>query len=199
MLTALTLALGLVLPPVPFDQARAGEPNLAAQATASSRPKECAPSGKRAKKITVWQRVRFPKLVPYCDHVARAHALLQSDPAGALAAADAADKAWPGKPGASVARGRALLAQNKAREALSAFDAAQKLDAEAIADPISMRDFARALVIDGRTKEAAETYRVLVPRTQLLDADARAHTLLRSAGRARGQAGRGAGVPARGA
>jgi hypothetical protein len=181
MLSALTLTFGLLLPPLPADQARPGDPSLGAQATASSRPKECAPSGRRAKKITVWQRVRFPKLAPYCDHVARAHALLKSDAAGALAAADAAEKTWAGRPGASVARGRALLALGKAKESLAAFEAASKIDRDAIADPSAIRDFARALVLEGRVKEGAEAYRVLVPRTELLNAEARARALLEAA------------------
>lgn len=175
------LALGLLVAPVAFD-APGSRPSLAAQAAASGRPKECQPaSGKRSKKITVWQRVRFPKLVPYCEKVAQSHALLESDPQASLDAAIAADKEWSGRPGAAVARGRALLALGKPDEALAAFDAAKKIDESAVEDPKAMRDYARSLVAKARAKDAAAVYRVLVPRAELLPAALRSRTLLEAA------------------
>lgn len=176
------LTIGVLLSGVGwFDQPHDAKPSLAAQATAAGRPKECAPPGRRAMKITVWQKVRYPKLAPYCAQVARAHTLLDSDPKGALAAADAALKDLPGRPGANVARGRALLALDKPEDALAAFEAAKKADDGAIEDPKAMRDFARALVLRSRAKDAAEVYRTLVPRAGLLPAPDRSRALLEAA------------------
>jgi tetratricopeptide (TPR) repeat protein len=175
------LALGLFVAPVAFD-APGSKPSLAAQAAASGRPKECqVASNKRAKKISVWQRVRFPKLAPYCEKVAKSHALLESDPQGALDAAVAADKEWSGRPGAAVAKGRALLALGKADEALAAFEAAKKIDESAVEDPKAMRDHARALIAKSRARDAAAVYRVLVPRAELLPSALRSRTLLEAA------------------
>ncbi len=175
------LALGLLVAPVAFD-APGSKPSLAAQAAASGRPKECQiASSKRAKKITVWQKVRFPKLEPYCRKVAESHALLESDPRAALDAAIAADKEWSGRPGAAVARGRALLALGKPDEALSAFEAAKKIDEGAVEDPKAMRDYARSLVAKSRARDAAAVYRELDPRAELLPSGLRARTLLEAA------------------
>ncbi|MBL9024237.1 MAG: hypothetical protein JNL21_18735 [Myxococcales bacterium] len=181
-MVSVALLIGLLLPGVGFhDQAREARASLAAQAAATGRPKECSPRGRRAKKVTVWQKVRFPKLVPYCAHVARSHALLASDAKAALAEAEAASKEWPGRPGSEVAKGRALLALGKPEEALQAFEAAKKLDEGAIEEPKAIRDFGRALTLRGRFTEAAAAYRVLVPRAGLLGANDRATTLLEAA------------------
>lgn len=175
------LVIGLLLPSFGWhDQARDARASLAAQAAATGRPRECSPQG-RAKKITVWQKVRFPKIAPYCARVARAHALLRTDAAAALAEAEAAAKVWPGRPGAEVTRGRALLALAKPEEAVAAFESAKKLDERAIEEPSAIRDFARALALRGRFGESAQAYRVLVPRAGLLVATERASTLLEAA------------------
>jgi tetratricopeptide (TPR) repeat protein len=178
------LALGLlVVPDVAFDASSGAQPSLSAQAAASGRPKECAgaTSGKRAQKITVWQRVRYPKLATYCAHVARAQALLETDAKGSLEAVDKAEKEWAGRAGASVARGRALLALDKADEALAAFEAAKKIDESSLEEPKAMRDYARALVLKNRVRDAAVVYRAVVPRADLLPPRVRARTLMEAA------------------
>ncbi len=181
MVADLIVAAALSFAPgVALDVPAQTQGSLSAQAASSGRPRECRPSA-RSKRVTVWQRVRFPALPAFCAALARAHALLESDPKGALAAVDVAEEAWPGRASAGAARGRALLALGKPTEALRSFEAARELDAAAVGDPKTMSDHARALVAEGKAAEAAAIYRVLVPRVQLLPSRLRVPTLLEAA------------------
>jgi tetratricopeptide (TPR) repeat protein len=176
-MSALVLVTALLVGP-PADQGA-----MTALAASSGRPKECTPlsrKGKRVKKLTVWQRIRYPKVAEYCDLVSRAQTSLEGDPKASLEAAEGAAKVWA-MPGADVARGRALFALGKTDEALAAFAAARKADASALEDPKALRDLARALAKAGKFSEAAAEYRVLVPRAELLSDRARVEVLLEAA------------------
>src|SRR5262249_41386104 len=153
---------------------------LEALAAASGRPRECsARFGVKGKnrKPTIWQRARIPELVPYCDLIAKAQAIMESDPKAALELASKADTTWPHHSGAPIAQGRALLSLGKPTEALEKFEQAQSIDALSVEDPKAMRAHARALVLCGRVKEGAELYRTMVPRSSLLS-DAQRNRLL---------------------
>lgn len=173
------LTLGAFLfPPSPTF---ADQPSLEALAAASGRPRECgAREGKksRRKKPTVWQRARVPELVPYCDLLAKAHVLIDSDPKAALDLAEKADTAWPGHAGSRVAQGRALLALGKPKEALDALEKAKDLDKLSVEEPKAMSAHARALVQNGRVAEGAALYRTMVPRASLLPERHRTRLLL---------------------
>lgn len=159
------------------------QPSLEAVAAASSRPRECGSLGAkgRLKKASVWRKARIPELTPYCDLVAKAHALLESDPAGALALAQKAEEVWPKHAGALVTQGRALVALGKSKEALEKLESAQDIDKRSVEEPKAMHAMARALVENGKTREGAELYRALVPRGSLLADRVRARVLLEAA------------------
>lgn len=177
---ALPLLLGLLLagPPVAADTT-----SLTALAASSARPSECAPRDprRRGKKISVWSKARTPELVPYCDLVARAQVLLESDAKGALELANQADAVWPRHAGALALRGRAEVALGKTKEALESFTQARALDPQALDDPRALRAFGRALVANGKLEEGAEVYRTLVPRSALVPEVQRVAILLEAA------------------
>lgn len=169
---------------MPASPVFADQSSLEAVAAASGRPRECsAPSAKkgRSKKPSVWQRARVPELVPYCDLLAKAHVLLESDPKAALELADKAEAEWPGHAGARIAKGRALLALGKPKEALEAIEQAAAIDKLSVEEPKAMKAQARALVLNGRIKDGAELYRTMVPRSSLLSERQRAQLLLEAA------------------
>lgn len=184
-------AVGLALfPPSPVV---ADASSLAAVAASSGRPRECSQPGAtkvRNKKPSVWRRARVPQLVPYCDLLAKAHVLVESDPQAALALAEEADTAWPDHAGAAVAQGRALLALGKPKEALEKLLRAKELDKLSVEEPKAMRAHARALVLTGNVKEGAELYRTMVPRGSLLSERQRARLLLEAAFASMADAGR---------
>lgn len=179
-MVSVALVVGLFFSPVSAIGA-ADLPSTSAVAAAAGRPRECASSGRRARKPTVWQRAKSPSMPAYCDGVARAITLLEQDAKGALDAAEKADEAWPGHAGARAVVGRAKLALGKPDLALAAFDEARALDPNALEDPKAMRDYARALVGNGKLERAAEIYRTLVPRAGLLPERVRASVLLEAA------------------
>jgi tetratricopeptide (TPR) repeat protein len=126
----------------------------------------------------VWERARTPQRAAFCAALAEAHARLGSDLAGAAAALDRAEAAWPGRASTRVARARVLLARGDAGGALASFDAARAIDPRAASDPASLRDLARALARGGRLAEARAAYRALVPQSSLLPRDAQAAALV---------------------
>lgn len=168
-----------------------GGVSLTTLAAATNRPAECAILVPRsgARKPSVWRLARLPTLGAYCDELARADALMGSDPRGALAAATKADAALPDRASTSIAIGRAKLALGEIPGALEAFERALELDKRSLDEPKAMNDYARALVLAGRAADAAELYRELVPRAELLPDAARplvylqaAHALMAHAG-----------------
>ncbi len=179
-MVSVALVVGLWFSPISAMGA-ADVPSTSAVAAAAGRPRECVSSTRRARKPSVWQRAKSPSMPAYCDGVARATTLLDQDAKAALDAAEKADAAWPGHAGARAAVGRARLALGKTAEALAAFEEAFALDANALEDPKTMRDFGRALVANGKLDRAAEVYRTLVPRAGLLPERVRASVLLEAA------------------
>jgi len=157
-------------------------PSLTTLAAASDRPPECAAlSGRSGKKPSIWRLTRKPMLGAYCDEIARAQTLIDSDPRSALAAAKKADEILSGHASSFSAMGRADLALGEVDAAIAAFESAKKIDPRALDEPKAMNDFARALVLAKRPAEAAPIYKALVPRASLLPEKDRQAVLLRAA------------------
>jgi tetratricopeptide (TPR) repeat protein len=157
-------------------------PSLATLAAASDRPAECAAlSGRAGKKPSIWRLSRKPMLGAYCDEIARAQTLVESDPRGALASAKKADDILTGHASTFTAIGRANLVLGDIDASIAAFENAKKLDARALDEPKAMNDFARALVLAKRPADAAPIYKALVPRASLLPDKDRSTVLLRAA------------------
>ncbi len=176
---ALVIGLFIGLPTVAADSG----PTLTTLAAATNRPRECAALLPRAgsRKASVWRLARMPTLGAFCDEIAKADALITTDPKGALAAAQRADAALPDRASASVAIARALLSSGDVRSALEAFDHALALDKRSLDEPKAMNDYARALVLGGKAADAAAYYRALVPRAELLPDSARPLVYLQAA------------------
>jgi tetratricopeptide (TPR) repeat protein len=143
-------------------------PNLAVAAAASGRPPECRQDVASAKGPSVWAIAREPALRPYCDLVAKAHALLASDPRGSEKAAEDAETVLPGQAAPTLVRARAALALGRLEDAERYFGAAAALDPRGIEDPATLHDYARVLKRRGRVVDALAIYRRLVPRASLL-------------------------------
>ncbi|MFO0611201.1 MAG: hypothetical protein U0414_01340 [Polyangiaceae bacterium] len=167
------------------DSSTSGSPSLSTLAAATDRPPECGAlesKGKKgARRTNIWRLSRNPNLGSYCDAIARSHALMESDPEGALAAAESAEATLPGHASTFTAIGRAELAIGHVTEAVTAFESAKKIDGRALDEPKAMNDFAWALVRAGRAADAAPVFRALVPRANLLPDRARAVVFLRAA------------------
>lgn len=188
MRRALLLGLGTLFGAVLYCSAAPARadsgPSLSTLAAATDRPAECGAlqsKGTRGKRANIWRLSRNPNLGAYCDAIARAHALLESDPEAALAAAQSADATLPGHASSFAAMGRAHLALGRTKDAIDAFESAQKLDPRSLDEPKAMNDWAWALVRAGRSSDAAPVFRALVPRANLLPERARAVVFLRAA------------------
>jgi tetratricopeptide (TPR) repeat protein len=182
----LCLAVPLVLAPTvaSADAQTSRGPSLSTLAAATDRPAECgalqSKGGKGGKRANVWRLSRNPNLGAYCDAIAKSHALMESDPEGALAAARSAESTLPGHASTFAAIGRAELALGHVTESVTAFESAKKLDGRALDEPKAMNDFAWALVRAGRASDAAPIFRALVPRANLLPDRARSVVFLRA-------------------
>jgi tetratricopeptide (TPR) repeat protein len=156
------------------------EPDLAAVAAASSRPKECQISS-RTGKPTFWRKVRFPQQERYCNLVARAHIELLEDAGRALAFAEEAQALWPGRPGATLAKARALLLLGKPAEALELLEAVERVVPASFDEPRALWSLARSLALGGKLDRAETAYRKLVPRISLMRLEERVQVLVEAA------------------
>jgi tetratricopeptide (TPR) repeat protein len=141
---------------------------------ANGRPPECANlDGPKAS--NVWERAKAPQLRKYCDLLASGASKLAGAGAGAqaaftaaLAAADEAEQAMPGRAGAAVLRGRALAKLGRWSEALAALQDAKTKDDRALDEPTALLAYARSLARSGKVADAGEAYRALLPRASSL-------------------------------
>ncbi len=174
--------LKLVLPELVLVASLAtGQTDLVAAAAASGRPEECRPS-RQAAGPSVWDRARQPKLRAYCNLLARAQTRLAHDPANARAAAERANRLYPGRAAPHVGLARAAVKLGKVDEALAQFERALTLDPRSVDHPVAMHDLATVLWRSGQLDRAVEVYRTLVPRAGWLPTRlARARALLEAA------------------
>jgi tetratricopeptide (TPR) repeat protein len=144
---------------------------LRAAAQASVRPRECAPvHGHSGAGVVsnVWDTARDPELGRYCDFLARGFAQLAFAPKAALESADAAEHCSPGRAAPAVLRGRALANLKAFDRAAVELEHARGIDSRSLEEPLTLRDWARALAHTGRAAEALAAYRSLGPRLSLL-------------------------------
>jgi tetratricopeptide (TPR) repeat protein len=116
----------------------------------------------------VWDAARDPELGRYCDFLARGFAQLAFAPKAALESADAADRCSPGRAAPAVLRGRALAALKTFDRAAAELERARSIDSRSLEEPLTLRDWARALARTGRGTEALAAYRSLGPRLSLV-------------------------------
>lgn len=117
---------------------------------------------------TVWDAAREPNLERYCDLLARGFGQLQLTPEMALETAGLADRAAPGHAAPSVLRGRAYAVQKLYSNAVTEFEKARSIDSRSLEDPLTLREWARALAATDRASDALVAYRTLGPRIALL-------------------------------
>ncbi len=148
----------------------------------SGRPRECGDRADRGG--NVWERAKSPELRRYCDLVASASSKLAGITATAQTALDAAneaDRVLPGHAAPRILEGRALAALGRYGEALTALSDGQSRDPRALADPPALLAWARALARTGRTKEAGDAYRALLPRASALSSADRVRSEIEAA------------------
>lgn len=163
--------------------------DLVAAASASGRPQECTVADSAATRATrgnrsqgSWAQARLPKLNRYCHLISRAQARLERAPDSARAAALEADKLVPNRAASQVVLARTALRLGRIDEALSAFDLALQRDPHSVDQPLAMHDLATAQWRGGRHVQALATYRMLVPRVDLMGSRSkRARVLLEAA------------------
>jgi len=141
---------------------------LSAAAASSVRPPACRLHGAELGS-TLWTRARLPEVVRSCRILARGYARLPTQPAEALALAEAAEAAPENAGAARLLRGRALFRLARVPEAwalLAPFldDKAAPLD-----DAQALFDIARTALAASKLEAAERAYRLLVPRAALLD------------------------------
>lgn len=149
--------------------AQAGAPS-AGGAWSSARPPECAPLD-TGRASNVWERAKAPELRKYCDLLASGASKLAGSTAMArdvVAIAEEADKLLPNKAAPLVLKGRALAQLGQHTDAQKALADARARDDRALDDPHALFAWARVLARTGRTLEAADAYRALLPRASLL-------------------------------
>jgi hypothetical protein len=130
----------------------------------------------------VWDAARDPNLDRYCELMARGFGQLPFSPDAARETADLAERVLPGHAGPSVLRGRALASLKAYDKAALEFDRARAVDSKSLEDPVTMREWARALARTDRGAEALTVYRTLGPRLSLLPSpEDRARTFLEAA------------------
>jgi tetratricopeptide (TPR) repeat protein len=131
---------------------------------------------------SVWDAARDPTLDRYCDLLATGFAQLPYSPDRAIELADKADGVSPGRAGPAILRGRAFSNKKVWDRAREQFDRARAIDPRSLEDPLTMREWARALTRVGRGTEALAVYRTLGPRLSALSStDDRARTFLEAA------------------
>jgi tetratricopeptide (TPR) repeat protein len=159
--------------------------NLTAAAQASGRPRECAASIHSAATKwgpNVWDAAREPNLERYCDLLARGFGQLLLTPETALETADLADGVAPGHAAPSVLRGRALATLKLWPRAVAELERARSIDSRSLEDPLTLREWARALAATDRPREALAAYRTLGPRVSIFPSpDERARTFVEAA------------------
>jgi tetratricopeptide (TPR) repeat protein len=129
-------------------------------------PKECAALAVQGGS-NVWEHVKSPNLGRYCDLLASATAKLGGPAHGVaeiIAIADEADRLVPGRPAAPILRGRALARLGQYSASVDALKEAKARDDLALNEPEALLVWARVQSFTGRSEEALDAYRALMPR-----------------------------------
>jgi tetratricopeptide (TPR) repeat protein len=150
------------------DPAPAKADRLTMAAQASGRPAECWPTTSGRKRTTIWDRAKEPYLQRYCDLLGKAHAQVEQSPAAARDAALLADKVLPGKAAPWILLGQANVLLENFPQALQDFEKARHIDAHSVQQPLALQALAIAQSKTGNPEQALATYRVLIPRLELV-------------------------------
>ncbi|MCL2823874.1 MAG: hypothetical protein FWD57_07785 [Polyangiaceae bacterium] len=165
--------------------------NLAAAAQASTRPKECRNGGgeryaastglvsgpgtrqtstlrSSQTRWTIWDHARQPYIGRYCDLLGKGQSLLDQSPSEARQIAMIANGVLPGYAAPLVLAARADVRLRDYARALTGFVAARAIDPRSAEDPGTLRDLALAQRHAGSLDDAIATYRILIPRLDLL-------------------------------
>lgn len=143
--------------------------DLTTAAQASPRPRACRGAPARE---GVWARLKTADAQRFCELLARGYARLTQTPQEALQAAQSAEALAGPIPAVLVLTARAELRLGESQLAYRLFQQAEASDAQAVADPKALHDYARAASLAGNGQDAVRSYRLLVSRVALLD-DAR--------------------------
>lgn len=142
---------------------------LRAASGSSPRPAECSPSsGRVGRGHTLWDRARDPRLVEYCNALARGYSRLASQPGDSLRAAKQAAEAEPGRIAPLLLQGQALVALGQQGQAYDVFRKAFEQQPELRLSPEALHAYALAAVGSGHQQAALTAYRRLVPTAGLL-------------------------------
>lgn len=157
----------LFLLPLALGAPDASRGVLATLAAASPRPAVCrVASG--ADGSSLWARARKERTSRFCLALARGYAKLESDPQHALGLARDASKMLLAQVEPKVLEGRALLRLGESAAARSALAASVLAPGRPLGDLGSLRELGIASTLTGHTKEAADAYRVLLPRVDVI-------------------------------
>jgi tetratricopeptide (TPR) repeat protein len=130
----------------------------------------------------VWDAAREPNLQRYCDLLARGFGQLLLTPETSLETADLADRAAPGHAAPSVLRGRAYATLKLWPKAAAELERAHTIDSRSLEDPLTLREWGRALASTDRPREALAAYRTLGPRVSIFPSpEERARTFIEAA------------------
>lgn len=122
----------------------------------------------------VWERAKLPDMRRYCDLLAGAAAKLAAGSAReVIPLTEEAERLGSGRATPLVLRARAWLRLGRVSDALRDFEAAQKVDAQAVDEPAALHAWARVLARVQRTDESRRAYRALLTRTASLPATER--------------------------
>ena len=151
-------------------EAQSPSERLAVAARSSERPKECRKGGNRrgGARYTIWDHARSPYLSRYCDILGQSLALLDRSPGEAREKSVLANDVLSGFASPFVLSARASVRLGDYRRALSDFQKARVIDPSGADEPGVLRDLALAQRGAGALSDAILTYRVLVPRIDLL-------------------------------
>lgn len=143
-------------------------PTLPTLASASPRPRVCR-LGAGSLESELWARVRRERAERFCVLLARGYVRLERQPAEAAALAREAGKILPNEAEPRVLLGRALLRMGELEAARDALVASVTAPGRPLGDVAGLRELGIALTLTGRLREAADAYRVLVPRIGFLE------------------------------
>jgi tetratricopeptide (TPR) repeat protein len=138
---------------------------LAATASPSDEIAECI---KIHSRTSIWEKARTPKHARYCYLLAAAESQIRDSPRRSSATAEKAHQLFPDRAAPYEVKARAAVIAGKYQQAVGFFEKAKELDPRSLQHPRSLLPFAQALRLTGKSKEATEIYRLLVPRIGLL-------------------------------
>jgi tetratricopeptide (TPR) repeat protein len=152
------------------DESRARAHLLRAAAGSSPRPKECRPdaAAEPSGGHTLWDAARQPRLLRYCNALAKGYSRLREDPEQALQAAATAARAQPAQVAPWVLKALALVTLGRAGESFDTFRRALAKAPDLRLSPEALHGYARAAAASGHRGDALSAYRRLVPMAGLL-------------------------------